>query len=114
MGSAKKPIRSKPHSIAREITERESAQGGFKLAEEIYRTVFDNSAVAITVTDENENLVFWNKFAEVVLGMDGDDLYGKPVSSLYPEEEWIRIRAQDVRQKGMQHHFETRIIRGNR
>ena len=44
------------------------------------------------------------------LGMDKDDLYMKPVSSLYPEQEWQKIRSQNVRQKGLQSHMETRII----
>lgn len=100
-------------AVLRDVTERNRAQEQLQLAEERYRTIFENSAVAITVTDENENIVSWNKFAEVLLGMDRSDLYMKPVRSLYPEEEWGRIRSQNVRQKGMQHHFETRIIRRN-
>ncbi len=79
--------------------------------EENYRIIFENSAVAITVTDENENLVSWNSHAAELLGMDDDDLYMKPIRSLYPEEEWKRIRSQNVRQKGMQHHIETRMIK---
>ena len=82
-----------------------------QLTEENYKTIFENSAVAITVTDANENIVSWNRRAEVILGMDENDLYMKPVRSLYPEEEWNRIRSQNVRQKGMQHHIETRVIR---
>ena len=31
--------------------------------ETIYQTIFENSAVAITVTDENERIIFWNKYA---------------------------------------------------
>ena len=45
--------------------------------------------------------------------MDDDDLYMKPVRSLYPEEEWKRIRSQNVRQKGMQHHIETLMTKKN-
>jgi len=43
--------------------------------------------------------------------MGKDDLYLKPVSSLYPAHEWEKIRAKDVRQKGMQHHLETVMIK---
>jgi PAS domain S-box-containing protein len=82
-----------------------------KLTEDNYRTIFENSAVAITVTNKDEKIVSWNRFAEALLGMNGDDLYLRPVSSLYPEEEWVRIRAQHVRRKGIQHHFETKIMR---
>ena len=65
----------------RDITERKRVQEQLQMVEENYRTVFENSAVAITVADENENIVYWNKFAGVLLGMDKDDLYMKPVSS---------------------------------
>lgn len=91
--------------------EREQAEAELQLAEARFKTIFENSAVAITVTDENENIVSWNKFAEVLLGMGRKDIHMKPVSYLYPDEEWRRIRAENVRQKGMQHHIETRIIR---
>ena len=93
-----------------DITDRKRAEQELQLAEERYRTIFQNSAVAITVTDENENIVSWNKYAEALLGMDKDDLYLKPVKSLFPSEEWERIRAQNVRQKGVQYQFETKII----
>jgi PAS domain S-box-containing protein len=82
--------------------------------EENYRIIFENSAVAITVTDENENLVSWNSHAAALLGMNDDDLYMKPIRSIYPEEEWKRIRSQNVRQKGMQHHIETQMIKKDR
>lgn len=89
----------------------EEARMKSAFTEENYRVIFDYSAIAITVTDENENLVYWNRHAAELLGMDEKDLYMRPVRSLYPEEEWKRIRSQNVRQKGMQHHIETRMIR---
>ena len=73
--------------------------------EEKYKTIFETSAVAITLTDENERIILWNKYTENLLGMNKDDLYMKPVELLYPPEEWRRIRSENVRQKGMQHIF---------
>ncbi len=84
-----------------------------KDSQEIYKTIFENSAVAITVTDENEKIISWNKYAEDLLGMTRDDLYNKPVESLYLPEEWKKIRAENIREKGMQHHLETKILRKN-
>lgn len=81
-----------------------------KILELNYRTIFDNSAVAITVADEEGLIVLWNKFAETMLGMTSGELLRKPVSSLYPAQEWERIRRENIRQKGMQHHFETRML----
>jgi len=93
---------------------KKDSNGRLELTEENYRTIFENSAVAITVTNQDEKIVSWNRFTETLLGMNRDDLYMKPVKSLYPEEEWQRIRQQNVRQKGMQHHFETKVIRKDR
>ncbi|MBN2590292.1 MAG: PAS domain S-box protein [Sedimentisphaerales bacterium] len=92
-----------------DINERKNAEQERRLAEEKYRTIFQNSAVAITMADEQERIVSWNKFAENLLGMDYEDLYLKPLKSLYPSEEWERIRNFRVREKGMQHSLETKL-----
>lgn len=93
--------------------ERKRTESDLLMAEQKYRTIFDNSAAAITVCDGQERIISWNKFAEDLFGMSKDDLHMRPVSSLYSEEEWRRIRSQNVREKGMQHHLETRIQRKN-
>jgi two-component system sensor histidine kinase/response regulator len=99
--------------IITDISELKEAEKELKESEKRYRTIFDNSAVAITLTDENEKIISWNKYAETLLGMNKDDLFLKPVQDLYPVTEWQKIRSQDVRQKGIQHHLETKIIRKN-
>lgn len=78
---------------------------------EKYRIIFENSAVAIMLTDENERIVHWNTYAETLLGMDRNELMMKPVKYLYPSEEWKKIRSENIRQKGIQHHLETKMIR---
>jgi PAS domain S-box-containing protein len=94
-----------------DITEHKTAERERKLVEDKYRTIFDNSAIAISLADEQERLISWNKFTENLLGMDEKDLYLRPVKSLYPEEQWKQIRAHNIRQKGMQHHLETKMIK---
>ena len=111
MANKSRSVRGKTQATAGKSTGGKRPSGHPLLTEENYRTIFDNSTVAIIVTDENENIVFWNKFTESLLAMDAADLHMRPVRSLYPEEEWRRIRSQNVRRKGMQHHTETRIIR---
>jgi len=76
-----------------------------------YKTVFQNSAVGIMLTNDKEEIVSWNKYAEKLLNMGEDNLYLKPVSSLYSSVEWKKIRSERVREKGMQHHLETQILR---
>jgi PAS domain S-box-containing protein len=93
------------------ITERKKAKDKLQLVEEKYRMIFENSAVAITMADEQERLVSWNRFTEELLGMDREDLYLRPVSSLYLPEEWEKIRACKVRQQNMHYRLETRMVK---
>jgi PAS domain S-box-containing protein len=95
-----------------DITENKKIEREHNLAEEKYRLIFENSAVGITMANEQERLISWNKFAEDLLGMDTEDLYLRQVSSLYPPDEWEKIRACNVKQKGLQHHLvETKMLR---
>jgi PAS domain S-box-containing protein len=95
-----------------DITEHKKMECEHNLAEERYRLIFENSAVAITIADEQERIISWNKFAEDLLGMDREDLYLRQVSSLYPSEEWERIRNCDVREKGLRDHMvETKMVK---
>ncbi len=96
-----------------DITESKTAQRERRLAEDKYRTIFENSAVAISLVDEQERLISWNKFTENLLGMSREDLYLKPVKTLYPEEQWQKMRSHNIRQKGMQHHMETQVLKKN-
>lgn len=81
-----------------------------KESEERFRTVFNNSAIGITVTDKDERIVSWNPFAAQLLGMKDEDIRGKPVKELYSPDEWKRIRSLNIRRFGMKRYFETKII----
>jgi len=91
----------------------EMLEKNMMLSEEKYKIIFENSAVAITVADEKERIVSWNNYTEKLLGMTKEDLHLRPIESLYPAEEWKRMRSQNIRRKGMQHHFETKMLRKN-
>jgi two-component system, sensor histidine kinase and response regulator len=82
------------------------------LSKDNYKLIFENSAMAITVANRNEQLILWNKLAEKLLGMNRDQLHLKPVRDLYPEGEWLRIRSENIRQKGINHHIETKLMTG--
>ena len=91
--------------------ERKKAERQLQVAEQRYRMIFENSAVAIMMVDKEGGLVSWNQFTERLLGMTRDDLLGRSVRSLYPPSEWERLCGLNIRRKGMQHHLETQMIR---
>ncbi len=93
-----------------DITDRKLAEVQLKESEQRYRCVFDNSAVAIMLTDDRERVISWNTYAETLLGMGEDELLNKPVAMLYPPDEWKKIRKENIREKGMQHHLETKMF----
>ena len=90
---------------------KDDGAGALGTIENTYRTVFENYAVAITLVDEQERIISWNKYTEELLGMSENDLYLVPVSTLYPPEEWQRMRKENIRQKGIKYRMETKIIR---
>ncbi len=96
--------------IMRDITTQKIAERKIKESENKIRIILDNSAAAITLTDENERIVSWNSYTEHLLGFKRKDLYMKPVNTLYPDEEWAKIRAENIRKTGSKHHLETKII----
>jgi PAS domain S-box-containing protein len=81
--------------------------------EERYKTIFENFAVAITLADEKERIISWNKYTEELLCMNETDLYLKKVSTLYPKQEWQKIREQKIRKKGMRHKIESKLLKKN-
>ena len=94
-----------------DISERKEAEKKLKASEECYRCIFENSAVAIMLTDERERIVSWNQYTEKLLQMNEADLKNKPVSMLYPPEEWKKIRVENIRGKGEQYNIETRMYK---
>ena len=80
-----------------------------KESEERFRTVFNNSAVAIVLADNNERIIAWNPLTAELLGMEDNEIYNLPVENLYPEEEWKRIRSYNIRKLGKNYHLEVKI-----
>ncbi len=97
--------------IMRDITKQKQAQRNLEDSERKFRVILDNSAAAITLTDAQERIITWNRFTEQLFGMKKQDLQMRPVSSLYPPEEWKKIRAENIRKTGSRHHLETKIVR---
>ncbi|MEN6424660.1 MAG: response regulator [Phycisphaerales bacterium] len=97
--------------VIRYAIERKEYERQLRTSEERYRTIFENSAVAITVADCALRLVSWNRVTEELLGMDASDLEGREVSTLHPPQEWQRLLALDIQQDRSESHLETKIVR---
>ena len=59
---------------------------------ESYQTIFENYFIGITIADEKERIIAWNKYAEKLLKMDEKDLFLRNVKTLYPEQEWKKSK----------------------
>jgi len=94
-----------------DISREKQVEAQMRESENKLRIILDNSAAAITMTDEKERIISWNSFAEQLFGMGPKDLLHRPVSSMYPPEEWKAIRQENIRQSGFKHHMETKIVR---
>ncbi len=97
--------------IVEDISYRKQVEKELIESKELFRIVFDNSPVAITVTNKEERIVAWNPFAEKLLDMGKEELFNRRVRDLYPPEEWRRMRAKRIRQKGLLSGMETKIVK---
>ncbi|MBF0532789.1 MAG: PAS domain S-box protein [Candidatus Omnitrophica bacterium] len=96
--------------ILRDITLYKDALRKLQESESKFHTILDNSPASIMLTDSQEKIVAWNPYAQQLLGMNKKDLYLRPVSSIYPEEEWKKIRSAEIRKIGSKQHLETKVL----
>ncbi|MCC6759009.1 MAG: PAS domain S-box protein, partial [Candidatus Omnitrophica bacterium] len=98
-------------AIVRDMTQQKLAERKIRESESKIRIILDHSAAAISLTDEQERIISWNRYAEQMLGKTKEELYLQHISTLYPDEEWQKIRAEGIRKAGSRHHFETRVLK---
>ncbi|HSV43185.1 MAG TPA: ATP-binding protein, partial [Candidatus Bathyarchaeia archaeon] len=96
--------------IVENLTLQHRAQVELADSKELFRLVFNNSAVAILVTDEQKRIIAWNPFAMEMLGMGREELFNRPAKELYPEDEWKKIIALYSRKKGVVSDIETQVV----
>ncbi len=97
--------------VIEDITRQKEYEKDLVRSKELFKVVFDNSAAAITVTDQHEQIVAWNPYAEQMLEMGKDELFNKPVKTLYPEREWRKMRKLKIREKGSLSGIGTQVIK---
>ena len=78
---------------------------------EMYRVIFGRLPVAIIVADDNDKVVFFNAFAERLLGIDEAVLLGREMRSFYSLGEWDRVNALKGREIGQHDPIETKMLK---
>ena len=73
--------------IVADISERKKALDALKESEEKFRSIMENSADAIFITDQTGRYVYVNKKATELLGYPVDEILGKEITDLSPEEK---------------------------
>ncbi|MBF0569778.1 MAG: PAS domain S-box protein [Candidatus Omnitrophica bacterium] len=97
--------------VVEDITRQKEFEKDLVQSRELFKVVFDNTAAAITVTDQEEKIVAWNPFAEQMLELGREDLFNKPVHELYPEREWRKMRKLNIREKGVLSGIVTQVFK---
>jgi PAS domain S-box-containing protein len=70
--------------VSSDITERKKADKILRESEEKFRSIMENSADAIFITDTNGNYKYVNKAAEDLLGYTKDEMLNKTIGQLTP------------------------------
>lgn len=99
--------------VVEDLSLKKTVENELTESKELFRVVFEKSAAAITVTDKNERIVAWNPMAEKMLSMNQKELFNKPVQDLYTAEEWRRMRALRIRERGMLADIATQVVRSD-
>ncbi len=73
-----------------DITEQKLAEDTLRESEARYRAVAYTASDAIVTADSSENIVSWNRGAELMFGYTAEEIVGQPVTVLMP----ARYRAQ--------------------
>lgn len=110
-------INPKVETQEKEVEEDEFSGGLKRIHDEIdidefklkYQTIFENYGIAIIIADNKERIISWNEYTEELLNMGKKELFLRNIGTLYPSNEWKKIRELIIRQKGMQYHLETKI-----
>ncbi len=97
--------------VVEDIARQKEVEKDLSRSKELFKVIFDNSAAAITVTDQSEKVIAWNPFAEQMFEMTREDLFNKPVKDFYPEREWRKIRKLNIRKKDSVSGIMTQVVK---
>ncbi len=70
--------------FSQDMTEKRNAENSLKESEEKFRSITENSADAIFITDENGKYIFVNKASETLLGYSQQEMLFMTIANLSP------------------------------
>jgi PAS domain S-box-containing protein len=68
--------------LKQELEEREKAEAGLRDAEEKFRAMTASAQDAITMIDDNGDIIYWNQAAEIMFGYTTEEVLGKELHVL--------------------------------
>ena len=74
-------------AAARDITERKRAEKELRESEERFRTIFEQSAIGISIADPDRRFLETNAAYQRITGYSGEELFGKEIADLsHPDD----------------------------
>jgi PAS domain S-box-containing protein len=77
--------------------------------EAVHKTIFETSAIAILIVDSHGEITSWNTSLQHLVGETDETLFKKTVSSLFPSEEWQKIKKQITEPQGLRYTIDTKM-----
>ena len=90
----------------RDITDRKLAEAALRSSEMLFHSVWENSADGMRLVDENGNIVAVNDAFCKLVGMQREDLEGKPLTVILADSEQPEKLLQEFRQSFRGRHIE--------
>ena len=82
--------------LIEDITRRKQAEEALRESEEKFRNIAQTAVDAFILADRNGNIIFWNRSAQKIFGYAEEEILGKPLTMLMPEQY------REAHQKGME------------
>jgi PAS domain S-box-containing protein len=86
--------------VANDITETKKTEEALKQSEERFRSVAQSANDAIVTTDRKGNILGWNKGAERAFGFSEEEILGKSLDLIIPEE-YIELHVDGMKRQEM-------------